>query len=1418
MENLVGRQVGQYEIESLIGRGGMATVYRARQLSVERDVAIKVITERYEPESPFMQRFMQEVRIIARLENPHILPIYDFGHIDQHPYLVMRYLDGGSLNGLINRRRLELQEIERLIIQICAALDYAHEQNVVHRDMKPHNVLLDRQGNAYICDFGIAKIIGGDHALTRTGEAVGTPSYMAPEQWQGLSVDRQADVYAVGAMLYEMLTGDVPFESDNIFSLMYKHLNEMPPRIAPRRPELPPALDMVIAQAMAKLPADRFASAGEMARAVSLALRGPTIPQGRAAPETRRLRTPGADEMAETDVIGLTRDDDLDVRRDIGLDAPVAAGRAWALNAFLEWLDDPDASPILFIVGPHGIGKSTLASRFADHIGRRVLRYELVAEESDTLEPHTFVESLAAQVVSLAHDANAATAADVLREAIPDPVAAFERRVLDPLGAEDQPVYLVLDGLEAAFERTGLTIADVMRVALENWPGALRMIVTGTPHPGVELLLRRARRLELDPESDENRADLRSTLSTRFATLVPNLSQGEIDLNALLEKSEGNPLYLNTVFDHLVYRRLAPADLADLPAGLDALYSDLTRRAEARDPGAMGLLCTLAAARVPLPDRLLGTILDDAHRGAQARLMALRPLVSAHESAWRLAHAALRYWLIEAQPEAMRAAHRGIAEALLRIAPAQMDDYALSYLPAHLALAGEPLRAAALLLDLNFLAARLARVSPPAVLDDFTTIRQALGSGGADVPDADAGTRAEQLRMVEGAIRQTLPALAASPEGTFAQLYNGLAGLPALADVLRESAARRRAPWLRLVWPVMTSGQHAPEIIWQGATPLALSAASTGGRWLAACGDGYLRIWADGTLIREWPAGREQGTAVLTTCALSADGRLALSGAEDGSARLWTPDDGKWRQELADHRGAVTGCALNADGSRALTTAGRLLQMWDCRSGGLLQAFYEHPEPVRCCAFAAGDRLALSGSSDGLLRVWDSADGTLRWTLSGHRGAVTACAGSPPGFEPPVALSGATDGTVRVWDIQSGTLLRTLSGASAPITALAVRQCGVQMLVVAAAEDRTIRVWDVMRGEVLARFDGHRKAPVSCALLPDGRILSGGLDGVLYRWEMPAPGAAPQAERHGAEVRACVFSSDSARLLTASLDRDLRVWDAGDGRSLVTLRGHTGGVAACALRADDRAALSASSDRTARIWDVSRGSLTRLLTGHGEAVTTCAFSPRPLRSGAMKRAAWLAATGGADRTVRVWETEGGEAILTLRGHHDEVIVCAFSPDGETLLTTSRDRTARLWSLDAGEAAQIIESDAGIFLAAAFSGDGRWLLLGLESGHLWRMDRRSGQIDPVDIGARGAITACGFNRSGRLIFGASADGSVRIWNADRGQIHAVFQAPRPLTCGALAPDDITLAAGDDRGHVFVLRLEGPPGARRKTNLL
>ncbi len=288
-DGMIGRQFGQYTITSILGEGGMATVYRAHQPSMGRDVAIKVIKAGLQS-SDFVQRFQREARTVANLSHPHIMKIFDYGQIDGNIYLVMEVLTGGSLAAEIRRGPIALERVARIMDQICGALDYAHSRNIIHRDMKPHNVLLDDRGNAFITDFGIAKIItdSGGTSITMTNQMIGTPAYMAPEMWQGETATSAVDIYALGTMLYEMLTGELPFKADTPYQMMFFHTQTQPPSPLTVRPTLPPDIHTIILRAMAKNKADRFQTAEEMATAIRDVIAGRPI----AAPPPRPVAPP----------------------------------------------------------------------------------------------------------------------------------------------------------------------------------------------------------------------------------------------------------------------------------------------------------------------------------------------------------------------------------------------------------------------------------------------------------------------------------------------------------------------------------------------------------------------------------------------------------------------------------------------------------------------------------------------------------------------------------------------------------------------------------------------------------------------------------------------------------------------------------------------------------------------------------------------------------------------------------------------------------------------------------------------------------------------------------------------------------------------------------------------------------------------
>lgn len=355
MENKLqpGTKLREYTIIEELNCGAFGSIYRAFQPSVEREVAIKVILPRFANQPEFVQRMESEARLVARLEHPHIVPLYDYWRDESGAYLVMRWLRQGSLESRLQQGPMPIDDVLRLLDQVASALSETHQQGVVHRDLKPANIVLDEQGNAYLTDFGIAMDLDVDTKLAFDGAVVGSPAYMAPEQLLNEPVAAQTDIYSLGIMLFEMLTGRLPYRATSMPALIQQQLSESLPSAQLEREELPSAVDWILGRAAAKNASARYDDVLELARIMRQVL-GPasagvlldqeTAPQG-----TRTHRDVG--DLLTPDREGL----------------PVFAGREQQLEILGSFLDDAlsGAGRIVCVTGGSGRGKTTLINEFA---------------------------------------------------------------------------------------------------------------------------------------------------------------------------------------------------------------------------------------------------------------------------------------------------------------------------------------------------------------------------------------------------------------------------------------------------------------------------------------------------------------------------------------------------------------------------------------------------------------------------------------------------------------------------------------------------------------------------------------------------------------------------------------------------------------------------------------------------------------------------------------------------------------------------------------------------------------------------------------------------------------------------------------------------------------------------------------------
>jgi serine/threonine protein kinase len=262
-------KIGRYEIKSELGRGGMATVYLAFDPSFNREVAIKVLPREMLHDPQFCARFEREIKMAAGLEHPAIVPVYDVGEDNGQPYFVMRLMTGGSLAEKIAQGRIPVEETARIISKTAQGLAYAHKKGVVHRDLKPDNILFDDNNDPFISDFGVARLSESTGSLTGSG-VIGTPAYMSPEQAQGNPLDSRSDIYSLGVIVYQMLSGHQPYSADTPMGVVVKHITEPVPEILEQVPSLPAAVDQVIRSSMAKDKTKRYATAIDLAKALNL--------------------------------------------------------------------------------------------------------------------------------------------------------------------------------------------------------------------------------------------------------------------------------------------------------------------------------------------------------------------------------------------------------------------------------------------------------------------------------------------------------------------------------------------------------------------------------------------------------------------------------------------------------------------------------------------------------------------------------------------------------------------------------------------------------------------------------------------------------------------------------------------------------------------------------------------------------------------------------------------------------------------------------------------------------------------------------------------------------------------------------------------------------------------------------------------
>ncbi len=1397
---LAGRSIKGYEFEDLLGQGGFGVVYRARQSAVLREVAIKFVLPKYANQPDFIRRFESEAQVVARLEHPHIVPLYDYWREPDSTCLVMRYLSGGSLRDLIDKQGILDTDLTASILeQVGNALSFAHRNGVVHRDVKADNIFLDDEGNAYLSDFGIAKELGTDGG-DGSGTLVGTPAYMAPEQIRGEGAGPYSDVYAFGIMLYEMLSGSRPFADETLATLVYKHLNEPLPMIDHTALNLPPAFNSIIQRATAKEPSERYEDARALVREFQQALRQ----EGAAAIDIELEEL----DLSEFELIE-TKNPYKGLRAFQQADAADFFGRTAMIQRVLNRLQEEVVeNNFLAVIGPSGSGKSSLvkagvlpALRHGGLPGSENWFYaEMVPGEIP-------LEELAAALLSVS-----TSPLPGVVETLREHVDGLARGVYEALPSRDSKLLLMIDQFEELFtqverESDRQQFLDLILNAVNAADSPIIIIATlradfydrPLMYQGFGELIRARTELVL-PLNDE---ELAETISGPADNVGAILEEGLIEtiIDDVREQPGALPLLqyaLTELFERREGALLTIAAYQDIGGTLGALAKraeEVYRRfKEAGQNMARQMFLRLVTLgegqedtrrRIQLTELLtLGdrdVVEDVIDRFGRYRLLTFDRDDATRSPTVEVAHEALirrwerlREWLMESrndvrlERELLNAAHEW-----------ELANKDLSYLMAGNRLLtfeewSESTSMRLNELELEYLSASLVA---------------------RDAEEAEERRRQERERELErqkarnmriAAVIFGVAAVVAVILSLFAfDQRNQAEEQRAIADdqrVIAESE-RDRADEQR---EIAVEAMHVAEVNERKNLSLALAANAR-------------------------TALSENDPALALPVAIEA--RHVFEPPEAEVLRIlgaatFSPGP---RFRFTDSPRSILAVDFNSDGSvGALAGSEGVIYLIDTSTGERLRSI-QTGSPVNAIGFSPDGAQIAAAMSDGTVGVWAAADGAEVYRLSGHGEVVTDVEYSADGA---TLASASADSTVRLWDAASGQLRHTLRAHIDYVFKLSFSPDGARLASSSAAigvpegertpRHNTIQVWDVGSGDNILTIPPQGIGYIrDVEFSPDGATIaattwSGALGGTARFYDAETGEEIQRIYAHRDTIANLEYSPDGALLATASRDQSVKIWDIEKGvlvESYVDLGDRVQDIEfspdgdylliGLGEAGDFPDGSDSPADSSAYLWDLRNRAQAQVYSGHSNWVWAADISPGGSLVASGSGPLFPVSPEDLDATVRIWGARTGRQAIALHGHTNTVDSVRFTLDGDFLLSASWDGTIRRWDLNDGREVQRynLPYESGSSPPRVYMIDllpnREQFVSGSDDALIRLWDIESGEVIREYVGHEDPINGVHVSADGKLMVSASGgwgrnDLTVRLWDVESGELLKTFE--------------------------------------------
>jgi WD40 repeat protein/serine/threonine protein kinase len=1392
MANSLPRNVKGYEIEELIGKGGFGEVYRAFQPVIGREVAIKVILPIYANQPDFIRRFETEAQLVAKLEHPHIVPLFDYWRDTDGAFLVMRYFRGGSLYRLSKEESLQLTAIETITIvqQIASALALAHRNNVIHRDVKPHNIMLDEEKNAYLTDFGIALSATSQRNPSEEEFFSGSPAYAAPELIRGEGVSPQTDIYAFGILIYELLTNEHPFGDGSFTKMVQAQLSDPIPNL-PEQLNLPPSVNKVIQRATAKDVHDRYQDVTHLANAFRQAMLGDEPITNPGIRDTTHIKNPYK---------GLLAFQEGDANDFFGREALIGQ----IINRLKEKNSAKGYERFLAVVGPSGIGKSSvvqagLIPALRDGLLKDSENWFIVQIEPDD-KP---ISNVQAALLSIAR-----TPPDNLHERLYTDTQSLTWAINTVLPDTTSELVFIIDNFEELFT---LTEDETERIQY------LKLLYNAISHPNSRLrviIMMRADYYDR-PLLYE---DFGGLLQERTQLVLP-LSRQEIE-RAVRSPAERNGLQVETGFIDAIL-----SDVRDEPGALPLLQYALTESFAYREGARLssgsyrstgGIYGALSQRAEEVYQSFETPELQDLSRQVLLRLISIGDTGDKRRRTPRAELVAL------GNPQQVNQILDAFGQYRILTFEGELGTREPKVEIAHEALISEWERMQGWLTE-NRDDIRTERLLSNATAEwKKSNHDNSYLLSGARLAQFEAWSQItklsltpDELSFIHESIKVRDTATQHEKERTQREL-----------DLARETAASTQRAANRL------------KIIIGG-----LIVASIVGFILLALAINAQRVAEEQRLIADRNAREAQSLQTAFRSQLElASGRpdIALALALEASAvenapslvnsiLIETAYSRNVQYVYNGHDVPLMTIALNQDGTQLLSAGGRYsdtqelnpdtaIHLWDLETQTLVREFTGHTDTVWDVVYSPDDRLIASASADNTIKIWNAQTGEVLHTLTAHTNDVRAIDFSPDGR---FVLSGSgdySDGTltpesdfsVRLWNAETGEAICTFEPRQpiyseindvkfSPNGFLAVSASGAEF---SPLGDNNVILWNVETCQEIRRFRGHQHIVKSVDISPDNQyILSGSADNTLILWDITNGTRIRTLRGHVDWVTTVKFDSSGIYALSGGWDNTIILWNVTTGDIIYQYVGHSAPIQSVLFSSDGLSFFSASQDTTVRQWDYENPLfLKRYGTTYLERSTRTQYShnqrllisanpsglisvynvERGVRIGTFKghvseinslnfsQDDQFVLSADSNGEIILWDVINYQEIRRYEGHSGGVWGANFLQNDQLIVSGSDDSTVRIWDINTGEQLHIFDTDLSEVYTTAVSPDGRYFFAGSLNTQVIQWDVQTMQEVHRFNGHTSAPIASQVSPNGQFLATGGYDNLVILWDIESGQ--------------------------------------------------